>query len=354
MYHRGRSCMLITGGIFIASATSACAHVKWFSPYNISEPPRQIESIFNLDFALLLLLSLLLLFIGCVIESLATGRALLRGINAITCPLEANTEILIRAACGFFLVALWSLGGIVLTPELKTTLPWVSWLQLAIAACLLWSQTLVFAACGLVALYVLAANTYGIFHLLDYTVFLGLAVYLTLAGTGGNLFGIRAFDILRSSIAITLMWASVEKWAYPQWSYEITKSHPELTMGFTHEFFMQAAGVVEFALSFAIVLGPLVRRTAATVLIGMFASAIVPFGKIDAIGHAPIIAALLAVLGDGKPGGGLFSFEVKSTWAFCRSLGLLILSYGTLLVFFVTGYYLLHSEFYEQVAIAFQ
>ena len=354
MFHRGRTCLLMTGCILIALTTSAAAHVKWFSPYNISEPPREIESSFNLDFAFLLLLSITMLFLGCVVESLAAGRALLRGINTITSPLEANTEILIRAACGFFLVALWTLGGIILTPELKTTLPWVPWMQLAIAACLLWRQTLVFAAGGIVVLYALAVNSYGIFHLLDYPVFIGLGVYLTLTGTGRTWFGIRALDILRWSIAVTLMWASVEKWAYPQWSYQIIQSHPELTMGFAREFYMQAAGVVEFALSFAIVLGPLVRRTAAAVLLGMFASAIVPFGKIDAIGHAPIIAAVLAVLGDGKPGGGLFTFDVKSTWAFCLSLGLLTLSYSVLLAFFIAGYYLLHSEIYDHLTTALQ
>ena len=354
MYHRVRSRLLIAGGLYIALTTSAYAHVKWFSPYNISEPPREITSAFNLELAFLLLLSFLLLFIGCFIESLATGRALLRGINTITRPLEANTEILIRAACGFLMVALWTLGGIILTPELKTTLPWVPWLQFAIAACLLWRQTLVLAACGIVALYALAVNTYGIFHLLDYPVFMGLAVYLALTGTGRNFFGIRALDILRWSVAITLMWASVEKWAYPQWSYQIIQSHPELTMGFTREYFMHAAGVVEFALSFAIVLSPLVRRTAAIMLIGMFVSAIVPFGKVDAIGHAPIIAALLGVLGDGKPGGGLFTFEGKFKWPFCLSLGFLGLSYGTFLVFVVAGYYFLHSELYGQMSIALQ
>ena len=354
MYHRICSCLLFTGGIYIALTTSTSAHVKWFVPYNISEPPRVFENVFNFNCASLLLLSLLFLSIGFVIESLALGRALLRGINIITRPLEANTERIIRAACGFFLVALWTLGGVILTPELKTTLPWVSWFQLAIAACLIWRQTLVLAACGLVALYALAVENYGIFHLLDYPVFIAAAIYLALSGIGVTFLGIRALDILRWGISITLMWASVEKWAYPQWSHDIVQSHPELTLGFTNEFFMQAAGVIEFALSFAIVLGPLVRRAAAAVLIGMFASAVIPFGKIDAIGHAPIIAALLAVLGDSKPSGALLTFDVTSTWTFFRSFGLLLLSYCTLLAIFIVAYRVLHYEFYEHIAILLQ
>ena len=351
MYKHSCFCLLITGGAYIALTTNAYAHVKWFVPYNISEPPRVVENVFNLNCASLLLLSILMIFVGHVLESLALGRALLRGINMTTRPLEANTQIVIRAACGFFLVALWTIGGIILTPELKTTQPWVSWIQLAIAACLIWRQTLVLAACGLVALYALAVNNYGIFHLLDYPVFIGAAIYLALSGIGVTLIGIRALDILRYGIAITLMWASVEKWAYPHWSHDIVQSHPELTLGFTNEYFMQAAGVIEFALSFAILLGPLVRRTAAAVLVGMFASAVIPFGRIDAIGHAPIIAALLAVLGDSNPGGGLLSFDAKSIWGFFRSFGLLILSYCTLLAFFISAYCILHYEFYEKVAI---
>ncbi|MFX8067266.1 DoxX family membrane protein, partial [Acinetobacter baumannii] len=96
------------------------------------------------------------------------------------------------------------------------------------------------------------------------------------------LFGIRPLDVLRVSVAITLMWASVEKWAYPEWSRPIIEATPGMTLGFSREVFMQAAGVIEFALSFALLLGPLVRRTAAIILFAMFISAVGPFGKIDA------------------------------------------------------------------------
>ena len=91
------------------------------------------------------------------------------------------------------------------------------------------------------------------------------------------------------------MWASVEKWAYPEWSYPLFISHPEVAMGYDPAFFMRAAGVVEFTLSFALLLTPLVRRCAAILLTATFVSAIGEFGKIDAIGHAPIIAVMIAI-----------------------------------------------------------
>jgi hypothetical protein len=142
------------------------------------------------------------------------------------------------------------------------------------------------------------------------------------------------------------MWASVEKWAYPQWTFPIIDANPKITLCFGRDYYMQAAGVVEFALSFAIIMGPLVRRTAAAILLGMFGSAVIPFGKIDAIGHAPIMAAVLAVLLDSKPLGGLFNFRMTTASALSLGVLQLSLSYVSLLAAFVAAYYYLHAEFY--------
>ncbi len=69
-------------------------------------------------------------------------------------------------------------------------------------------------------------------------------------------------------------------------------------MGYDPEFFMQAAGVIEFTLAFALIWTPLVRRIAAIMLAAAFIGAIAQFGKIDAIGHALIIVVLLAIAAD--------------------------------------------------------
>ena len=61
---------------------------------------------------------------------------------------------------------------------------------------------------------------------------------------------------------------------------------------------MQAAGAVEFALAFALMWTPLVRRVAAIMLAGMFVSAVLEFGKIDLIGHTLIVVVLLGIIGD--------------------------------------------------------
>ena len=89
------------------------------------------------------------------------------------------------------------------------------------------------------------------------------------------------------------MWASIEKWAYPEWSFPLFVQHPDMTLGFDPDFFMRAAGAVEFALAFALMWTPLVRRVGAIMLAAMFISAVFEFGKIDLIGHTLIVVVLV-------------------------------------------------------------
>jgi len=277
---------------------AASAHVKWFCAFDVAGQPRGLESILCQDFELLVGLALVVLLAGCVLEGTWVGAALQRALDRVTSRLATDSELLFRSVCGFFFVALWSTGGILLTPELTTGSAAIPWLQLAIAAGMMWRRTLLFSALGIVYLFGVALGQYGLFHLMDYPIFLGVAGYLALTGLQRNLFHLRPLDVVRWATAITLMWASIEKWAYPEWTFPLFVTHPTLTMGYDGEFFMRAAGVVEFTLSFALLWTPLVRRVGAIMLLGMFLSAIIEFGKLDAIGHAPIVAVLLAIIGD--------------------------------------------------------
>lgn len=338
-------------GLSVMCSQQASAHIKWFCAYNVAGQPRGLENVLCPDFELLILTALLMLFTGYLVEGSLIGTALLSALNRATKGLRDNTDVLVRAACGFFLVALWTKGGIILTPELTTTSPVIAWVQLGMAACLIWRRTLPITALGIVALFAFAVYQYGVFHLMDYPIFLGIAVYLALIGLNRDLFGARPVDVLRWSAAITLMWASIEKWAYPQWTFPLIVTHPHLTMGYSAEFFMRAAGMVEFTLSFALLLTPLARRTAALLLSGMFVSAVLDFGKIDAIGHAPIVAVLLAIVGDDFVGvrllrtrlgikDGLKRFHLAlSGWDFV----LLPVGYCTALAGVLALYYVLHS-----------
>jgi hypothetical protein len=95
---------------------------------------------------------------------------------------------------------------------------------------------------------------------------------------------------------------------------------------------MLAAGMVKFALAFALLWTPLVRRVAAILLAEIFISAVFEFGKIDLIGHCLIVIALLGIIADdarspGKP----------------RQAFLLPLSYASALVVFLALYYVGHA-----------
>ena len=207
-------------------------------------------------------------------------------------------DVLVRASIGLLMIALWTMGGILLTPELKTASPYIPWLQLLIGACLIDKRTWVVSAAGIVVLFGTAVASYGVFHLADYPIFLGIAVYLAALGLDRTIFGLRPIDVLRWSVAITLMWASVEKWAYPEWTYPLFVAHPEMSLGFDPTYYMRAAGVVEFALAFALTLTPFTRRCSAIMLTAIFVTAVFGFGKIDAIGHAGVIGVLLALILD--------------------------------------------------------
>jgi hypothetical protein len=288
----------LAGFFSLASARNASAHVKWFCAYNVAGQPRGLENVLCQDFELLVGIAMLWLVTGCVIEGTPLGDSMIRALNRATKGLRQNSELIIRAACGFFFVAIWTMGGVLLTPELKSTSSLVPFLQLGVAAGMLSRRTLVLSALGIAILFALAVREYGAFHLADYPIFLGIAVYLALTGLQKAIFGIKPLDILRYATAITLMWASIEKWAFPEWSFPLFIEHPALSLGFDSEFYMRAAGVVEFTLAFALLWTPLVRRCAAIVLAGMFISAGLGFGKVDMIGHSAIIAVLFTIMSD--------------------------------------------------------
>ena len=288
--------------LWVASLGPACAHVKWFCAYNVAEPPQPVMHFLGADFALLAGISMLALLVAGVMDNIFLGRAVIWSIDGITNLIRPSVPIILRAVFGAFFVSLWTVGGIILTPELKTDQPAISWLQLLLAACFIWKQTLVLAAAGIAALYVYAVMHYGIFHMLDYPVFLGGALYLAMTGLRIRPWGLEPLDVLRYAAAITLLWASVEKWGYPQWTYPLFMTHPDMAMGFSVDFYMMAAGVVEFSLAFALLGTPLMRRVAAIILAGMFCAAVLAFGKVDAIGHSPIIAVMIAVAADNRPG----------------------------------------------------
>ena len=223
-------------------AGPASAHVKWFCAYDVAGQPDGLENVLCPDFEFLTGLSILGLMTGSVLEGTSIGFAMLRALDRATRLVRENIETIFRAGCAFFFIAIWGAGGILLTPELQDQI------RLWSAPC---NSALLRACCrarrcrcprsASSCCSASAIWNYGPFHLADYPVFLGVAAYIALVGGQTNFFGVRPLDVLRWAAGITLMWASIEKWAYPEWSYPLFIQHPEMTHG-VHAGFLHARG----------------------------------------------------------------------------------------------------------------
>ena len=287
--------------VFVGSAS---AHVKWFCAYNVAGQPEGLENVLCPDFEFLTGLSILALMTGRVLEGTPIGFAMLHAFDRVTRFVRDNIETIFRA--GLCLLLHRDLGCRRHPAHAGTQNRFDT-------GCARFNSASPPGCCraarcrcrrsGFSSLFGIGVWKYGAFHLADYPIFLGVAAYLALVGGQTNFFGARPIDVLRWTAGITLMWASIEKWAYPEWSYPLFILHPEMTFGFTPDFFMRAAGAVEFALAFALMWTPLVRRVGAVMLAAMFVSAVFEFGKIDLIGHSLIVVALLGIIADdgGQP-----------------------------------------------------
>ena len=209
-------------GLSSALSTPAQAHVKWFCAFDVAGQPRSLQNVLCPDFEFLIGLTLLAMMASSFVEGTQLSYAVTRAIHRVTTQAHNHTEMLFRIGCAFFFVSIWAIGGILLTPELKTNSTAIGVLHLVIAAGMLSRSTMPISALGIATVFAIGVWQYGIFHLADYPIFLGVAAYLALTGLQWKkLFGARPLDLVRWSAGITLMWASIEKWAYPEWSFPL-------------------------------------------------------------------------------------------------------------------------------------
>jgi hypothetical protein len=210
---------------------------------------------------------------------------------------------IMRAAAGIFFLALfswWALGigqGFYLTPELKTASPVVPWIQLIMALAVISRYTVFLTGLGVFALYIAAAFNYGIFHMLDYMIFLGIGYYLTVSQTKSKPLLKSGFIVLFACTGLTLIWAAVEKFAYSHWTIAVLADKPHVTMGMSPPIFMKVSGFVEFFVTF-ILLGAVsvVGRLISLGFMSVFVLAVYEFGVLDAVGHLMIVAILWVLI----------------------------------------------------------
>lgn len=284
----------------LLGATAASAHVKWFEAYEVAAEPVPIFATLALPwFWLGVGLVLLFFVVTTLIERRAPGLAATRGLDWATGLLRDNADPFLIAVLAAFFIALFAVGGTYLTPELKTDAGWVPWAQVVIALLVVPRRTRPLAALGIVLLWALTLRDYDLFHLLDYLALgLGLAGYLLLSGLPDGRWHDRRFAVLRWGISLALMWSSMEKLMYPQWFMPLLEEKPFLAFGIPFGPYTTMAGVAEFTLGFGLLWTPLVRRLSAAALFLLMFAAVYPFGRVDLIGHATILASLLVTLAD--------------------------------------------------------
>jgi hypothetical protein len=319
----------------------AYAHVKWFAPYIVGESPRAIaETLSDKWFWTGIVLVLVVFLLTRAVETSKLGDQILNVMDRITDPLWNKLDDFVRVAIGVFFVAIFAIGGIYLTPDLKTPAEWVSWCQLLIAGCIFSRRTQPIAGLGIVGLWLVALRDYDLFHMFDYLALgVSVATYLVLEASANATWRKHRFEVLRWGVAIALMWSSLEKFAYPEWFYPLADERPFLTFGMPRDVFLPMAGVAEFTLGFGVLWTPLVRRLSAVALFIIFNAAVYPFGRIDLIGHGLIMAIIVSIAAD-------HSREIRFLPILKRSLASIPVSLATLLIVFASGYWGLHLAFY--------
>lgn len=331
---------LTTLATLVASAPAE-AHVKWFAPYIVGAPPQPIAvTLSNLWFWTGIALVLVFFLATRAIEKSVAGETILRGMDRATDPLWNRLDDFVRVVIAAFFVAIFAVGGVYLTPDLKTPAEWVSWTQLLIAGLIFSRKTQPLAAVGIIGLWLLALRDYDIFHLLDYLALgVGVAAYLVLEASSQPKWRKHRFEALRWGVAIALMWSSLEKFAYPDWFYPLVVEKPFLTFGIPRDIFIPMAGIAEFTMGFGLIWTPLVRRLSAIALFVIFNAAVYPFGRIDLIGHALIMAIIVAIAAD-------HTRAVHFLPALKRSVAGVPVGLAAALVVFVTGYWGTHIAIY--------
>ena len=147
--------------------------------------------------------------------------------------------------------------------------------------------------------------------------------------------------MLYAATGLTLLWASIEKWGYPDWTFPLLERDPSLLMGLDARTYMILAGFVEFNLTFVLLSSAsLLSRALALGLMSVFVLAIAKFGMIDAIGHLLIIAILAVLVLHGPTEGRNFLvLDGKSLWTEAYFMtGLYVLAF----VLIFTAFYGLH------------
>lgn len=350
-YNQGRMVLIrpaLLALILTMVSGQALAHIKWFAHVQLQQAPRAPWQLWQegFGFAGLSLMAIVVMSLVAMLDARLSRRS-----KPAAVPLGDDTLTAVRLACSVFFAAnaaYFMDTPVILTPELHTQQAWVPVVQWLIAVTAATGHGRL-AALGVLSLYGEGLAQYGLFHMLDYVLFPGLALCLWWSQARRPRH-VQALLILRWALGWSLLWGAAEKWLYPEWTYPLLCGDGRsLLMGLSPAFFMQGAGFIEFCAAFALIYGAVASRVASLLLIGLMCAAMPMFGFIDVIGHAPFIVALAALAScRHNP---LADAHLPSTpWRYAlRWAGLLLLILPTLLF----AYYLAHEMLWDLRDLSF-
>lgn len=269
------------------------AHVKWFTQAEFA-PAQAIEQVLTLPFLLGALLTLAALLVLTRLNVPLQELPWVQRIHTTLDRVRPYSPWIIRIGMAVPLIIAGA-SGYLLHFELAPVPVWLKVPQVGLGLLLLIPATDRFAALGVIGLYVAGAVLFGLHHMLDYISWVGAAYYLLTRGTPAHSASIA---VLYIATGLSLSWAAVEKWVFPDLALDIISQHAIPTFGFPAPAFLTLAGWVELAIGYLLITGVLNRFLSLCVTL-LFVMTSSLFGLSELLGHWQLHAALIVFLAEG-------------------------------------------------------
>lgn len=278
--------------------TAAFAHVKWFSDFTFADKPRSLEAILSPTFWALTALSVVVIALLVFLDYRTSKAGILERMKGWLEARKQYSLTIMKAATAAVLLLSFQSGAL-FVPDLAAGHPAIAWIEFFFALLLLLPQAVSFVGLGLLGLALYGVSLYGWFHMLDYTLVLGVGYYLFVNGFSSDKVKETGLIALYLGVGFSLCWVAMEKLVFPSWSLILLHENPQLTLGFHPDFFLKAAAFIEFALGYLMMICLLQRPLALVVTLVFFMTTLV-FGKTEVVGHTLIHAALIVFLLQGR------------------------------------------------------
>lgn len=278
--------------------STALAHVKWFSKFSFADRPLTLSEVLTPTFFGLAALSMATIGLLALLDRRLAHVGWYAHVNGWLAARSDRSLLVMRVGVGAALLLSWQADAL-LAPELRVgDAPWIGWLQFACAFLLVFDRLVPLAGLGLIALFGVGLLRVGLFHMLDYVLYLGAGYYLAVSASARRAVRGTGLPALYLGVGFSLCWVALEKLIYPQWGLYVLAQNPELSLGLDSRFFLTAAAFVEFSLGYLLIIN-LLQRPMALVITATFFLTTLVFGKLEVIGHTPIHAALIVFLLEG-------------------------------------------------------